>query len=657
MKRRYAVLLLSVTLGISVLNGCGRAGKGTKTESVATQDKKDEDAVYGEVSQVSDNAITIKVGTRKEMEWPQGETPSQPPGENPQRSSEEQPPGEIPQRSGEQQPSGEAPQKPTDEQPSGEALERPSGKIAGETQMPDGQPGEIPSMLELTGEEREIKVTEHTVVKREKMGGPGQEGTGEEINIEEISEGDTIRVVFAEDGNAEEIVVISGGGPEGGAAPSSQPESYEAVKVYREDVQAENETIHSKGTDENAVLVSSGANAELKKFTVSRDSRESTGGDRASFYGVGAAVLAEEGTAYISDSVIETDAAGGAGIFAYGKGTVYVRDTAVTTSQDTSGGIHAAGGGKLYAWDMEVETNGESAAAVRSDRGGGTIVVDGGNYVANGVGSPAVYSTADIAVHNASLTANGSEAVCIEGRNALRLYNCTLTGTMGEDARNDCVWNVILYQSMSGDAEEGNSTFEMQGGTLKANHGGMFYTTNTESTIVLSEVTLENAGDSAFFLKCTGNQNQRGWGTAGSNGADCLFTAVHQSMEGDIIWDSISQLDVYMTKNSALTGAVVQDESCAENGGEGHCNLYLGEGCTWTVTGDSSFSGLFTQGRIVDDKGKTVTIQGKDGTIYVEGESSYRITVEKYSDTADLSEAGTITDWTEYEVEKPAQFV
>ena len=46
---------------------------------------------------------------------------------------------------------------------------------------------------------------------------------------------------------------------------------------------------------------------------------------------------------------------------------------------------------------------------IRSDRGGGTMVVDGGSYTSNGEGSPAVkYRTADIAVKDATLTANGS---------------------------------------------------------------------------------------------------------------------------------------------------------------------------------------------------------------------------------------------------------
>lgn len=173
------------------------------------------------------------------------------------------------------------------------------------------------------------------------------------------------------------------------------------------------------------------------------------------------------------------------------------------------------GGGTLYAWDLSVVTEGESAAAIRSDRGSGTMVVDGGNYTSNGTGSPAVYSTADITIHNAALSATGSEAICIEGLNTIRLFDCDLSGNMSDLEQNDCTWNVILYQSMSGDSEVGNSTFEMVGGSLTAENGGMFYTTNTESTFVLSGVDITNAADSEFLLRCTGNGNDRGWGTTG----------------------------------------------------------------------------------------------------------------------------------------------
>ena len=159
-------------------------------------------------------------------------------------------------------------------------------------------------------------------------------------------------------------------------------------------------------------------------------------------------------------------------MFAYGDGVAYVADTSISTAESTSGGIHAAGGGTLYAWDLDVSTQGESSAAIRSDRGGGTMVVDGGTYTSNGSGSPAVYSTADITVHNATLIATGSGAICIEGQNSIRLYDCDLSGNMADLEQNGLTWNVILYQSMSGDSEVGNSTFAMSGGSLTAENGG-----------------------------------------------------------------------------------------------------------------------------------------------------------------------------------------
>ncbi len=445
-----------------------------------------------------------------------------------------------------------------------------------------------------------------------------------------------------------------GNGAPPGDGGSSKPESYDANTEYTEDTTDSGKTIDSTGTDENAIHAYNGATVNLSDMTISRNSTDSTGGDSPSFYGVGASVLETGGTLYLKDSTIDSDAKGGTGVFSYGDGVTYVKDTTIKTSQDTSGGIHVAGGGTLYAWDLDVETQGESSAAIRSDRGSGTMVVDGGSYTSNGTGSPAVYSTADITVNNADLTANGSEAICIEGFNSIRLYDCNLTGNMADLSQNGLTWNVILYQSMSGDSKEGNSTFDMEGGTLTAKNGGMFYTTNTESTFLLKDVDITYADDNDFFLQCTGNSNKRGWGSTGKNGADCTFTGIDQEMEGDVIWDSISNLDFSMTEGSKLTGAIVDDETWAGDGGDGTCNVTIDKDSTWVVTGDSTVTKLSNAGKIVDEDENTVTIKGTDGTVYVKGDSSYTVTVTSYEDTADTSGAGTSTSFSDYEVDQPS---
>ena len=170
--------------------------------------------------------------------------------------------------------------------------------------------------------------------------------------------------------------------------------------------------------------------------------------------------------------------------------------------------------------------------------------VNGGSYTSSGTGSPAVYCTADIEVNDAKLTAENSEAVCIEGLNSLSLTNCTLSGHIQENEQNDCDWTVILYQSMSGDSEVGNAVFNMTGGSLASENGGLFYTTNTESTFYLNNVSITPSSNNEFFLKCTGNANKRGWGQSGANGADCSFTAENQKMEGDVIWDKYQQPEI-----------------------------------------------------------------------------------------------------------------
>lgn len=636
----------------------------------------DENEILGEVKSVADGKITIAVGTRKEMEQP-GEAPEKPEdGDAKSENGKESDDGtdesaDVDETANEAAKDTETKDKTSDtKEDTAENLDKDS--VKDNQGAPDG---EAPSMLDLTGEEQEITVTDSTIITKQTMdGGQGApdgnapekpdgeapDGSGadqsEEITLNDIKEGDVVSITLDDDGNAATITVQSmeiGGGQGGPGGQDSGVDSYAAANEYSSDETVSDTSLESTETNENAALVSNGAEVTFNNDAISRTSSDSQGGDNSSFYGVGAAVLATDGTAYVKDSTITTDSKGGAGLFAYGDGTVYAADTDISTQQDTSGGIHAAGGGKLYAWDLSVETNGESSAAIRSDRGGGTMVVDDGTYTSNGVGSPAVYCTADIAVNNAELTANGSEAVCIEGLNSLRLYNSNLTGNMSDDDQNDTTWTVILYQSMSGDSEVGNSTFQMDGGTITSKNGGLFYTTNTECTITLKDVDITYNDDSEFFLQCTGNNNQRGWGQSGSNGSDCNFTADSQDMKGNVIWDSISDLDFYMTNGSTLEGAFGNDETYAGNGGDGYCNVVIDKDSTWTVTGDSKITSLSNAGTITDADGKTVSVVGTDGTTYIEGDSDYTITVDSYQDSADTSASTSIDDWSDYEVERP----
>lgn len=404
----------------------------------------------------------------------------------------------------------------------------------------------------------------------------------------------------------------------------------------------------STGETEVALRVGPGVTATLTDCTVTKTAGDLSGDD-SSFYGVNSGVLAyaedaaTPATLTMEGGTVETSSTGANGIFAYGSAEITLKDVTVTTTgSGGAGGIMVAGGGTLYAEDCTVTTEGGSSAAIRSDRGSGVMVVDGGTYIANGskgTGSPAIYCVADITVSNATMQAGNAQALCFEGRNPAHIYNSYLEGnyTASDDDEN-C--NVMIYQSMSGDSEEGTTYCTMVGGVLKANNvsaGGnakMFYTTNTYCYISLCDVEMVYPEGMDTFLLCACNTNERGWGTAGANGSECVLYTVDQDMDGNIIYDTWSYLGVYMTQDSELDGAIL----CREDNGDRGCDVYMDATAQWTVTGDSLVRDLYTGGaEIADENGGTVSIVGADGTVYVEGDSPYTITVTGSYGAEDLT--------------------
>ena len=409
-----------------------------------------------------------------------------------------------------------------------------------------------------------------------------------------------------------------GGGMPGGFGGSGTVTNGTSATTISEDSEISGTTYTSDGDDENALRID-GATVTLDGVTVDKSGGESSNSEDGDFYGQNAAILALNGAnVTITDANITTNAKNGNAVFSYGDGTVVnISDSMITTTQNNSGGIQTTGGGTTNASNLTVETSGNSAAAIRSDRGGGTVNVDGGTYTTNGTGSPAVYSTADITVSNAVLTANDSEVVVIEGKSSAILNNCESTGSMSVTKQGDSsdnIHNVMIYQSMSGDAEEGTAVFSAIGGSLTALKGDMIYVTNTDCTITLSEVDLTLANGKLLTIE--GNSSSRGWGTAGANGADVVFTADAQVLTGDITVDTISTLDMTLSNNSAFTGTINIVENAA--GGQAVDNnavVTIEEGSTWSLTGDSVITSLNNQGTI-EYNGYTITLA--DGTVLSE---------------------------------------
>ena len=466
--------------------------------------------------------------------------------------------GEMPGEPPEGMP-GEPPEGMPGEPPEGMPGEPPEG-MPGEP--PEGMPGEPPS------------------------GGPGQPPSG------------------------------MPGGPEGSASDISYSG---AVEISGADTQ-ENGTYASTTADESALLIATDESVAIENATVTK-SGDSDGGDNCNFYGLNAAVLVKDGAnVTISGGTIETAASGANGVFAYGGNggqngasgdgtTVTITDTVITTTGSGSGGIMTTGGGVTYANNLTVTTSGQSSAAIRTDRGGGTVYVDGGTYTSNGLGSPAIYSTAEIHVANATLVSNLSEGVCIEGKNSIELTDCNLTANNTKCNGNATFLDTIMiYQSMSGDADSGTSAFTMTRGTLTSKSGHIFHVTNTNAIITLTDVTLVNEDAENILLSVCAD----GWSGA-SNIA--TLNAIKQSLSGTILVGSDSELSLVLMDGSSFTGtisgSITNAKGAAVSSSVGTVYVTLDPTSTWTLTADTYITSFDGDASNIISNGYTLYVNGE----------------------------------------------
>ena len=450
--------------------------------------------------------------------------------------------------------------------------------------------------------------------------------------------------------------------PDSNGGSSSSSVSWSGATEITSGGTYENQTYTSTSSDQNAVLINTSDEVILNNATVTK-SGGNDAGDNQSFYGTNSAVMVKGGTSTtINGGTVQTDAAGANGIFSYGGNggqngadgdgtTVNIYDVQITTTGNGSGGIMTTGGGKTIAQNLTINTSGQSSAAIRTDRGGGNVTVTGGSYTSNGLGSPAIYSTADIIVNDANLTSNKSEGVCIEGLNSVTLNNCTLTAnntqTNGQATFLD---GVMIYQSMSGDSAEGTSTFAMNGGKLINQSGHVFHVTNTSAIISLSGVTIENNSDDVLL-----SVSDDGWSGA-SNVA--TLNASGQNLTGKILVGSDSSLTINLsngaTSSVSFSGDITNSSGNTVSSSLGTVNLNLDDTSKIYLSGDTyitSFSG--TAANVITN-GYNFYVNGNilDGTTTSENTSGLTVNSDGTVVTADSNFQGTadLTNYTDVKV-------
>jgi len=370
-------------------------------------------------------------------------------------------------------------------------------------------------------------------------------------------------------------------------------------------------TLSSTTSDQSVVYITQ-SGISISDSTLNKQSGDSSKTENSEFYGVNAAVLVNGGSLTMTGGAITTAAKGANAIVATNNGNVKISGTEITsTASGSARGLHATFGGKIEANNVKISTQGGSCATLATDRGEGTVSCTDCTLSTAGAGSPLIYSTGDITVSKTTGTATGAQAVVIEGKNTATIKessNLKCNAMPNRKTVDQC--GIMLYQSMSGDADSGTSTFncdkstiEIQSSSSVYSSAPMFFITNTQSKINLEECTFKYG--SGVFLKAEGTSE---WGNSGSNGGIVTLTLTNQDIEGDIVVDSISSLTINLIASN-IKGKINEANTAAK------IAINMDADSSITLTGNSYYSS------IVNEK--------TDGSNLINGTYKWTYTAEK----------------------------
>lgn len=362
------------------------------------------------------------------------------------------------------------------------------------------------------------------------------------------------------------------------------------------DTAEEGKNYTSEASDENALRVENGCTASVDAAMIEKLSGDSSSIAASQSVGLNAALMLHNGAQFtLTGSDITSDAAG-AGALAFGADTyLLIENSTVRTNVDNSCGIVAADGAIIAAKSLTVSTQGNSSAAVCTAQTGGSISITGGTFTTGGVDSPAVSSAGSVSAQDATLRANHSAAISADG-GSVTLNNCTVSGNMtaASDEGKEVFYTVLLGDCSGSLESAGQSTLTMTGGLLNANNGDLFYVTNTNAAINLTNVTL--SPNNGVLLRVAGIDGQ--------NGGSCNLTATNQILIGNIAVDVISSLHLSLTGGTSFTGSINPD------GTAGDATVTLGDDSTWILTSDAYLTGFSGRTKNIETNGYTVYVNG-----------------------------------------------
>ena len=381
-------------------------------------------------------------------------------------------------------------------------------------------------------------------------------------------------------------------GAHNGMAPQVEvdPSTFKGTTIITENKSIAHESMTNTTADQNAFIGKNKAVIDIENSVFDKTG-DTTSDDNSNFRGQNAVVLGIEGSQInIKGSNITSNSKGSNAVFATGEGSVInVENTNIHTKSDSSRGLDATYKGTVNGKNLTITTEGAHSATLATDRGEGTITTEAAKLTTSGEGSPVIYSTGNIIVNNVNGIANNSEIGVVEGKNSITLTNSNVTGYKDN--------GFMLYQSFSGDAENGIARLKAENNTLTTHATGAFlYVNNTTAEVDLSNNTISMPNTSTLVKAAADSR----WGKTGENGGHLTLRTSNQELSGNIMADSISTIALDMTNGSSLVGAVNTDNTAKE------VTVKLSKDSNWILTGDSYVKSLSNE----DTTGSNIQLNG-----------------------------------------------
>lgn len=381
-------------------------------------------------------------------------------------------------------------------------------------------------------------------------------------------------------------------GAPNGMAPQIEvdPSTFKGTTIVTENKSIAHESMTNTTADQNAFIGKNKAVIDIENSVFDKTG-DTTSDDNSNFRGQNAVVLGIDGSQInIKGSNITSNSKGSNAVFATGEGSVInVENTNIHTKSDSSRGLDATYKGTVNGKNLTITTEGAHSATLATDRGEGTITAEAAKLTTSGEGSPVIYSTGNIMVNNVNGVANNSEIGVVEGKNSITLTNSNVTGYKDN--------GFMLYQSFSGDAENGIARLKAENNTLTTHATGAFlYVNNTTAEVDLSNNAISMPNTSTLVKAAADSR----WGKTGENGGHLTLRTSNQELSGNIMADSISTIALDMTNGSSLVGAVNTDNAAKE------VTVKLSKDSNWILTGDSYVKSLNNE----DTTGSNIHLNG-----------------------------------------------